>query len=186
MHQETTHHDTGTRTRHAPEPTQPQTEPVFDPALFTDAEYPDDAAAPDEIAAVEAELDAVAAHTWRTKANSEPDSDQQPQSDSAETSGQDKTGPAVKNSRPGQRSPQDVERMRAARAKARQEALRRGPGATGRPFQDPRLAAQDATSGPPPWLGTRWRQMPPEQQREAWVGLRRWVDWFIHEYQLNE
>lgn len=61
-------------------------------------------------------------------------------------------------------------------------------GATpGRPGAlDPRVAAQEAKPGPPSWLGKRWREIPQEDQREAWVGLRRWVDWFIPEYQLNK
>lgn len=106
-------------------------------------------------------------------------------------------------------TPDDVERQRMERAKAR-AALRRTPdgappatpGAAGRPipawgkspsaapsgspapYVDPRMTAQQEQSGPPEWLGTRWREIPPEQQQEAWVGLRRWVDWFTHEFQL--
>lgn len=96
--------------------------------------------------------------------------------------------------------PDHVEKMQADREEARQARRRRSPsamsqektgtptpGVGGRaPFQDPRLAAQEASGdGPPPWLGTRWREIKPEHQREAWIGLRRWVDWYIHEYQIN-
>lgn len=38
----------------------------------------------------------------------------------------------------------------------------------------------------PKWLGMRWREIPPELQQEAWVGLRRWVDWLIAEFKINK
>lgn len=90
-------------------------------------------------------------------------------------------------------SVQRREKMRREREKARQQALDRGPAGQGsnhsrpsptNPFKDPRLAAAEAAGGPPPWLGTRWRQIPPHQQRDAWIGLRRWVDWLINEFRL--
>lgn len=52
------------------------------------------------------------------------------------------------------------------------------------PWQDPAVAAA-MSAGPPQWLGTRWREIPPEEQREALVGLRRWVDWLVAEFDLN-
>lgn len=38
----------------------------------------------------------------------------------------------------------------------------------------------------PRWLGMRWREIPPELQQEAWVELRRWVDWLIGEFKLTK
>lgn len=52
------------------------------------------------------------------------------------------------------------------------------------PWQDPAVAAA-MSAGPPRWLGTRWREIPAEEQREALVGLRRWVDWLVAEFDLN-
>lgn len=34
-------------------------------------------------------------------------------------------------------------------------------------------------------MGTRWREIPAEQQWDAWNGLRRWVDWLVKEYRLT-
>lgn len=103
-------------------------------------------------------------------------------------------------------SAQDVEKMYAARRKAREQGLRRAAGSAGEgrpgptnawakqpsaaagssPYVDPRLAQAEAAGTPPPWLGTRWREIPPEMQRQAWIGLRRWVDWLINEFRLQE
>ncbi|QCU77986.1 hypothetical protein E7744_07165 [Citricoccus sp. SGAir0253] len=60
-------------------------------------------------------------------------------------------------------------------------------GAPGSPltYLDPEVEAALAAEGPPEWLGTRWRQIEPGQQWDAWNGLRRWVDWFIREYRLT-
>ena len=51
-------------------------------------------------------------------------------------------------------------------------------------YMDPQLAMELEGLAPPAWLGTRWRDITPEHQREAWLGLRRWVDWLVAEYQL--
>lgn len=50
-------------------------------------------------------------------------------------------------------------------------------------YQDPLLSGM---GGPeyPAWLGLRWREIPEELQQEAWVGLRRWVDWLIAEFKI--
>ncbi|MFC4372350.1 hypothetical protein [Citricoccus nitrophenolicus] len=53
------------------------------------------------------------------------------------------------------------------------------------PYLDPEVEAALAAAGPPEWLGTRWREIEPGQQWDAWNGLRRWVDWFIREYRLT-
>lgn len=53
------------------------------------------------------------------------------------------------------------------------------------PYLDPEVEAALAAEGPPEWLGTRWREIEPGQQWDAWNGLRRWVDWFIREYRLT-
>lgn len=53
------------------------------------------------------------------------------------------------------------------------------------PYQDPDVAAAVAGPQPPEWLGIRWREIPSDLQWDAWNGLRRWVDWFIHEYRLT-
>lgn len=52
------------------------------------------------------------------------------------------------------------------------------------PWQDPAVEAA-MNAGPPRWLGTRWREIPADEQREALVGLRRWVDWLVAEFDLN-
>lgn len=51
-------------------------------------------------------------------------------------------------------------------------------------WQSPAIASELAASGPPTWLGTRWREIPVEDQEDAWVGLRRWVDWLVDEFSL--
>lgn len=53
------------------------------------------------------------------------------------------------------------------------------------PYQDQDVVAALAAEGPPEWLGTRWREIPAEQQWDAWNGLRRWVDWLVKEYRLT-
>lgn len=52
------------------------------------------------------------------------------------------------------------------------------------PYLDEELVEELAAEGPPAWLGVRWREIPPEDQADAWSGLRRWVDWFVEEYRL--
>lgn len=52
------------------------------------------------------------------------------------------------------------------------------------PWSDPGVDEVMGAAGPPPWLGMRWREIPPEQQPEAWIGLRRWVDWLVAEFSL--
>lgn len=37
----------------------------------------------------------------------------------------------------------------------------------------------------PEWFGIRWRDIPVGEQREAWIGLRRWVDWFTDTHRLG-
>lgn len=51
-------------------------------------------------------------------------------------------------------------------------------------YQDPLLADMGEPEYPS-WLGLRWREIPEELQQEAWVGLRRWVDWLIAEFKLS-
>lgn len=50
-------------------------------------------------------------------------------------------------------------------------------------WEDPALAGAMA-AGPPSWLGWRWREIPAQMQRDALVGLRRWVDWLVAEFSL--
>lgn len=52
-------------------------------------------------------------------------------------------------------------------------------------YMDEEIAAELAGKMAPVWLGTRWREIPAEQQADAWNGLRRWVDWLIKEYWLT-
>lgn len=125
------------------------------------------------------------------------------QPSAADTPAQDKTAEPRASGQRSTRSAEDIEKMRAARERARNDALRRTagrPGAAGsgpstpwgqrasssNPYVDPRVAQAEAAPGPPPWLGTRWRDIPPKMQREAWIGLRRWVDWLINEFRLQE
>ncbi|MGQ7788335.1 hypothetical protein [Nesterenkonia sp. K-15-9-6] len=82
--------------------------------------------------------------------------------------------------------------LRANRAAATSEAASTPAGeASGNgttplaPYKDPRVAAEAEKEGPPEWLGNRWREIPVEQQPEAWIGLRRWVDWLVREYRLD-
>src|SRR5699024_5332498 len=55
------------------------------------------------------------------------------------------------------------------------------------PYLDPDMAAGwDGEGGAPPeWLGVRWRDIDVEHQGEAWVWLRRWVEWFADTYRLR-
>jgi len=55
------------------------------------------------------------------------------------------------------------------------------------PYRDPRIQQQldDDPEGDPEWLGMRWREIPPEQQQQAWIGLRKWVDWLVREYRIT-
>lgn len=57
-------------------------------------------------------------------------------------------------------------------------------GGSALPHLDDELASELASEGPPSWLGTRWRDIPAEEQQQAWIGLRQWVDWLIQEFQL--
>lgn len=54
------------------------------------------------------------------------------------------------------------------------------------PYEDPELTAELAEDDTPEWLGVRWRDIPVEDQPEAWVWLRRWVDWFTEEHRLSD
>ncbi|MGP9586158.1 hypothetical protein ACT3TB_10945 [Micrococcaceae sp. AOP34-BR2-30] len=54
------------------------------------------------------------------------------------------------------------------------------------PHMDPEIAAELLAEGPPQWFGVRWREIGPEDQWEAWNGLRRWVDWLVHEYRVSQ
>lgn len=50
-------------------------------------------------------------------------------------------------------------------------------------FIDSEIEAEDE-QGAPEWLGVRWREIELHHQREAWIGLRRWVDWFAATFRL--
>lgn len=52
------------------------------------------------------------------------------------------------------------------------------------PFENPAVAEGMASSGPPRWFGVRWREIAVEDRVDAWVGLRRWVDWLVAEFAL--
>lgn len=52
------------------------------------------------------------------------------------------------------------------------------------PYLDPGVAAELEDQTVPEWMGRRWRDIAVEDQTEAWVTLRRWVDWFTNEYRL--
>lgn len=52
------------------------------------------------------------------------------------------------------------------------------------PFENPAVAEGLASSGPPRWFGVRWREIAVEDRVDAWVGLRRWVDWLVAEFAL--
>lgn len=53
------------------------------------------------------------------------------------------------------------------------------------PHMDTEIAAELLAEGPPAWFGVRWREIAAEDQWDAWNGLRRWVDWLIHEYRIS-
>ncbi|GFZ85386.1 hypothetical protein [Nesterenkonia alkaliphila] len=46
------------------------------------------------------------------------------------------------------------------------------------------VAEELAAGGPPNWLGTRWSEIDPEDQSEAWIELRRFTDWLVNEYRI--
>src|SRR5699024_1549411 len=46
-------------------------------------------------------------------------------------------------------------------------------------YLDPGVAEELAGEMVPVWFGTRWRDIPVEDQPDAWNGLRQWVDWQI-------
>lgn len=52
------------------------------------------------------------------------------------------------------------------------------------PYVDAGVAAEMEDQAVPEWMGRRWRDIAVEDQAEAWVTLRRWVDWFTNEYRL--
>lgn len=96
----------------------------------------------------------------------------------------------------------EAEAMRGARNRSRDQALKhQQAGAAGKPpgprnawaqqaprkpHMDQRLQQAEAVGVAPVWLGTRWRDIPAESQAEAWIGLRRWVDWLINEFRLQQ
>lgn len=51
-------------------------------------------------------------------------------------------------------------------------------------YLDPGIAEELAGEMVPVWFGTRWRDIPVEDQPDAWNGLRQWVDWLVKEYRL--
>lgn len=191
--------------------------PSFDPEGFDvpAAETGEDEE--EELAAIDAELDALATKREEEEASEEEPGDTVKESP-GETSPKAAEKPAAKPSEDSETQPpkrggrgtlseEEIKRMREARRRSREEGTRRGPapapgagarpetpwqkkpaapGAGASPFKDPRLAQAEAAGGPPSWLGTRWREIKPEDQREAWVYLRRWVDWFVNEYRLPE
>ena len=53
-------------------------------------------------------------------------------------------------------------------------------------YVDPGLMGLAEDTAYPAWLGMRWRDIPVELQQEAWVGLRRWVDWLIAEFKITK
>lgn len=54
------------------------------------------------------------------------------------------------------------------------------------PNVHPSVEAEQEREGPPAHLGTRWREIEADQLRDAWIDLRRWVDWLVVEYRLKE
>lgn len=54
------------------------------------------------------------------------------------------------------------------------------------PYVDPGLMGLMEQTTYPEWLGMRWREIPVELQQEAWVGLRRWVDWLVAEFKITK
>lgn len=198
----------GAQNEAAPETTEPDQGVLFgftddeitsleEPHEVEDDEQLDD----EELEAIHAQLEAASEHTTTPTAE---DRDQK---------GGDENAASTENKKDkSQEDTEEHEKTEAdqLREQARQERLKKrrermsgavgspaGPSpaspfstpfgaAGGRPgaHLDPRIAAQEAKPGPPAWLGTRWREIEPDQQREAWVGLRRWVDWFTDEYKL--
>lgn len=55
------------------------------------------------------------------------------------------------------------------------------------PYLDPDIAAEwdEEDDELPEWFGVRWRDIDVEHQGEAWVWLRRWVEWFADTYRLR-
>lgn len=56
------------------------------------------------------------------------------------------------------------------------------PQGTPLPYVDAEISAELAEEGLPDWFGVRWRDIAIEDQPEAWVWLRRFVDWFTVEF----
>lgn len=52
------------------------------------------------------------------------------------------------------------------------------------PYEASDLTEELAGEQLPEWFGVRWRDIPVEDQAEAWVWLRRWVEWLVLEYRL--
>lgn len=55
------------------------------------------------------------------------------------------------------------------------------------PYIDPDIGDElnDEDAELPKWFGVRWRDIDVEHQGEAWVWLRRWVEWFADTYRLR-
>lgn len=184
----------------------------FDPELFeTTEESPEETPEEDaeQLASIEGELQALGTEATKSQPEqtTDPGTEVKAGNHGQPAKGaQPDTGLTDAGLKRPRRSAEDMEKMRASRERARNQALERGPAAPGasrggpstawgsraaaqsgpNPFRDPRLAAAETAAGPPLWLGTRWRDIAVAQQREAWIGLRRWVDWLINEYRLPE
>lgn len=190
--------------------------PSFDPEGFDIPAAEADQDEEEELTAIDAELDALATKRKQEEPSEEEPGDvkESPGETSPKTTekpaakpSEDSEDQQPKRDGRGTLSEEEIKRMREARRRSREEGTRLGPapapragarpetpwqkkpaapGAGPSPFKDPRLAQAEAAGGPPSWLGTRWREIKPEDQREAWVYLRRWVDWFVNEYRLPE
>lgn len=194
------------------EPSSDEDQPKFDPEGFDERE-PEDSEDEDDLNTIEAELDALSAardsddeEESGVAAEATPEEETDQSSACSDASPTNVASDPSTPSRAAAEGPsEEIKRMREARRKAREEGLRRGPPPTPRarpstpwaknqssgtggpnPFRDSRVAQAEAAGGPPAWLGTRWREIKPEDQREAWVYLRRWVDWLVNEYRLYE
>lgn len=53
------------------------------------------------------------------------------------------------------------------------------------PYLDSGIVDEDDTQIPE-WLGVRWREIELKDQREALIGLRRWVEWFTDTFTLRD
>lgn len=54
-------------------------------------------------------------------------------------------------------------------------------------YEDSAVTEAEADMGDvPPWLATRWRDLPEESMGEIWAWLRGWVDWLVVAHRIPQ